>query len=349
MDRLGKYDFCATKVREVALRVLFAAALPVLVPVGVVLGAAGIAVRAIGAALRTEDFSHWRGEAAEKMLGPDRTFSVLSWNACLQPGGMSRSHGGMVEPSQRIDAVLEQIEREDPDVLALFEMQDTVILKEIAERLKTRYAHFYVHNGLEGHKDGGGILIASKYAVSDYSFHRFKDFNGVAKWVNKGFATFSLESEGQKFGRLFATHMQWGSPEESSATREKQLQQILDFAGEAYEKEGTPLFLAGDVNIDRDSEEFPPSLLASHFIHGYNDPAPTATDYYALELWDRDARPGPGERIDYVSQIVRLPSGKKLPVDSIRKTVRLVAANEPGNDQILPRSDHHALYAEVKV
>lgn len=352
MDLVGKYDFCSNKTNEVALRIFYTMCLSVLIPLGAVSGLLGLLSRQIGVSLRKEDFTHLRGNAPEKQLNADRVFSTALWNANLQSGGMSRSHGGMIEPNHRIDGfsriddIISELERTDPDVLSIFEMQDVNTLYRLIDQMKDRYAHFYIHNGTSAYKSCSGILVASKFPIRDYSFIRYKDAIGSARWINKGFATFALESQGQKFARIYATHLQHGNPDEAAPTRKKQVDQFLSHAQSIQPQEQVPIFLFADANIDKDKDEYQHSPLSTQFQHGYTGDTPTCTNHFEAELWNGEEKE---ERVDYLSLLTRLSDKTELPVDHVQMNVQLHRAFDLKDPQFRPRSDHHLLFGHLRI
>lgn len=215
----------------------------------------GVALRFLGKQLQKVPYLYEQTSPLGKVLPPDRSFSLLSWNVCGIPGGLSISDGGVLHWQHRIDAVVAKIVEKDADVNCLYEVFDTQMAFYISEALKKRgYTDFYFNMEPRGVGLSAGIFVASKYTIKNPQFTLFPQDSlvGRTKFASKGVFQVDLESRGAIFSSVFATHMQHSEePEfpsaEEVAARKKQMQIIVDKVNRLRDR---CVVVAGDWNLD---------------------------------------------------------------------------------------------------
>ncbi len=354
-----KFENCTTVVNEVATRILIGigatigAFLTCLAPIPIVsstviLGIGSKVVRAIGFALQKGGYTHILGEALEKSLDShDPQLKMMNWNICGVGGGMSLDHGGVNHWRSRIDAIIEKIKTEDPDVLLLQEVYDTALAEAIVDRLKSDYAHFFTHLGPNVWGSVGGCMVISKCAVYNFSHTSFKN----NKWtLNRGFASLQLKAKPEDplpCARIIGTHLIHGDEPKDKKNRMEQVAQIVGHV--ARQTLAMPTILAGDLNMERDQEEG--EILSLHLHHGYQGPQPTSTNRLVVQ-WDSKVRSIWEETIDYVSlfksaqlQDIRIPV---IDEGVILENCHLVEAFDESYNTKTALSDHHGLAAVIK-
>ncbi len=215
----------------------------------------GVALRFLGKQLQTVPYLYEQTCKVSKVLPSDRSFSLLSWNICGIPGGLSISDGGVLNWKYRLDAIVAKIIEKDADVNCLYEVFDTQMAFYICEALKKRgYTDFYFNMHPREVGLSAGIFVASKYAVKNPQFTLFPQDSlvGRTKLAAKGVFQADLESQGAVFASVFATHLQhseepkFPSAEEISA-RSKQMQIIVDKINQVRDR---CVAVAGDWNLD---------------------------------------------------------------------------------------------------
>ena len=349
-----KFENCTTQAKEIATRTLIGLGLSLggfllcTVPVPMlssvaVMGVGSKVFRAIGFALQKEGYTHVRGTGPEKALDPqDPQVKVVSWNLCGVGGGMSLNHGGVVHWRSRLDAILEKIKTEDPDVLVLQEIYDTALAEALIERLQSDYAHFFTHLGPNVWGSVGGCMVISKCAVHDFSNTSFSN----NPWtVNRGFATLELKATPQDVlpcARIIGTHFIDGKGVEDKTNRIVQVAQIVNSV--AHKTLAIPTLLAGDLNMERDQEEG--TFLSSYLHHGYQGAEPTCTNRLVAQ-WDYKEPSVSGETIDYLSLFKSvLPDGKRIPTldeNIVLEHCHLLEAYDRSYNTKTALSDHHGL------
>lgn len=348
-----KFENCNNRVAEVAVRSLIVAGavlsgtftyqMPVfaLGSLGT-LGAMNRLFRSIGFAVQKGGYTHVHGNAAEKEIN-DSSLKVMNWNVCGIGGGLSLDHGGVVHWRSRLDALVDKILEEDPDVLVLEEIYDTALGEALIEKLRDEYAHFFMHLGPNVMGSVGGGMVLSKCAVHSFSNTSFT----INPWtINRGFATLEVKakpSDALPFARIIGTHLFHRA--EDTALRAKQMQQIADAVKNSVLKMTT--VLTGDLNIERDGEEG--ETLNKYLKHGYQDGKPTATNQMVSQ-WDYRIHATWGEMIDYISLFQDRWDGKTI--SSIQSgasltNCRLVQAFDETYDTQTALSDHHGVIANL--
>jgi endonuclease/exonuclease/phosphatase family metal-dependent hydrolase len=242
-------------------------------------------LRSAGYFFQKNDYTHIRGNAAEKILDPQAPeVKMLSWNHFGIGGGMSLDHGGVVDWRYRLESLAAKIEKEDPDVLVLMEQYDAAFTEALFERLKESYAHFFTHLGPNLIGSESGVLILSKCAVHNFSYTAFENNHWT---LNRGFASLEIKASPQDekpFCRVIGTHLHHGDQPKDLARRMPQVAQIVDTL---VTKPKMPTLIAGDLNIERDGEEGKP--LIPLLRHGYLGNEPTCTNHLVAQ-WDHQTR-----------------------------------------------------------
>lgn len=223
--------------------------------VGIFTTIPSIILRYVAAHLRKEPFTSSIHADECKTLPDNHTFSLLSWNACCTSAGYTISDGGVLPWSFRIDDIVDKILESDADVNCLYEIFDPEAAFYICERLKQEgYTHFYFNIGSRAVGVSSGILVASRYAISDAEFTPFSDdmLVGRTKLAAKGVFAFDIVSEGKSFARIFATHLQhseqpeFATPAEVEARR-LQMELIMEKISTVRDR---CIVLTGDLNLD---------------------------------------------------------------------------------------------------
>ena len=221
--------------------------------VGMPLGIFGIACRKIASMLLERPFIHIRGNAPEKTL-LDKKFSMLSWNICAVGGGYTISDGGVLPWPQRIDTIANEILKHDTDIVCLQETIDAGSWVALVERLRQRYAHFYVNMG-NGSLVHSGLFVASKAPVSNPEFTAFplSMLYGRSKQSGKGFFSFDLEGASKPIASIVLSHLGHSEapefPEEGEVEARRLQMEMIAQKVEQIAKDRA-IVVTGDLNMD---------------------------------------------------------------------------------------------------
>lgn len=267
----------AYRVSNFVRKIFLCAAMIVCAAAAMVTTVPGIALRGAAAYLQKQPFLYVKGEAEDKQLSADGTFSLLSWNICCVGAGYSITDGGVTPWTFRIDSICDKIVEKDADVNCLYETFDTHSAFYLCEKLKKKgYSHFYFNIGPKAVGVSSGIFIASKFAIDmpEFTLFPLDSLVGRTKNAAKGVFAFDLQSKGKNFARLHATHLQHSeecscSTEEEVTARRKQMDIVVNKIDRVR---GKCVVLTGDLNLD--DHEYNASTWKDRFQKGdlYRDP-----------------------------------------------------------------------------
>jgi endonuclease/exonuclease/phosphatase family metal-dependent hydrolase len=269
--QLIKYKWgTVDKVNSLVYGAFFAVRFVVSAALSVVATAPGALCRRAAMALQKQPFLVHKEEGEGKRLSEGRAFSVFSWNICCVSGGYAISDGGVREWPARINRIIDRICETDADVNCLYEVFDWEAMVLLRDRLKERgYPHIYYNIGPKAVGVSSGIFMASKYAVSSAEFTPFPKsmLVGRTKRCEKGVFRFDLQSEGEVFATLFATHLQHSQvsarPEvQDVRARSEEMQFILEKVDQIRER---AVLVLGDLNMSL--EEFQGACWAHRFVN----------------------------------------------------------------------------------
>lgn len=226
-----------------------------------------------------KSYSYLPGKAVEKIFHKKAPLTLFSLNTCFVPGGFSLVYGGVAPWSERIDKVIEQIQKNDADILCLQEVNDLEAAYRLYDSLKDRYSHFYFNIGPKVLSQNSGLFVASKYAIQDPSFVTFDAIVGTQKMVNKGFFDGKIVSDGKVIAHLFTTHLSPSSDDGMPTLEEKKIRQKeLDMIFAKMKLcSSAPILFAGDLNIDRNQDE-------AHILQEFSDLFPKGAMSSATDL-----------------------------------------------------------------
>lgn len=342
----GLFENRANRTEEIATRILIGSgillgagcclAAPVMALASIAaLGLSGKLFRAIALAIQKDGYTHVRGNAPEKRVDPlNPQIKVMSWNVCGPAGGMALDHGGVATWPYRIDALVDKIKNENPDVLVLQEIYDTALAEELMHRLKGDYAHFFTHMGPIMWGNIGGLMVLSKCAIHTFSHTSFENNDWT---LSRGFADLQVKArpeDEQPCLSVIGTHLIHGNGVEGEQKRVEQVAQIVNRVAQRVFR--VPTVLTGDLNIERDQPEA--QVLAPHLYHGYQGAEPTCTNRFSAQ-WN--ARLGaPDETIDYLSIFTNTLN---RPPEEVLTDCHLVG------DFSIQESDHRAISATIRL
>jgi len=270
-------------------------------------------------------YTYVKGQAEEKSLPANNQFSVMNWNVCGIWGGISRSNGGVLEWQKRFDGILREIQNADADVLILEEIYDTALAEKLVDSLKGKYAHFYTVNGPSVWGSVGGLFMATKFPVRQYTHTSFDNNDWT---LNRGFGTLEIGSKEKPFATVIGTHLIHGK---ADAKRTEQIAQLTN----SVAQKTFPAFVAGDLNLS-------PEKLAQAAVHPATEQntGMTCTDKFIREGWN-PKNTCPDERLDYIAQV-------KNEAPKVRVVVKQLGLLNGKNTQTA-LSDHDAMVAQITV
>jgi len=305
---------------------------------GVGLGLGNLGLKALGFALQERGFSHVRGEVLACPI-PGGAIRIASLNCCGIFGGMSLDHGGVLPWKDRMDALIGQIQRANADILCLQEIYDISLGERLVARLKSSYAHFFLHSGPNCPGNHAGVAVFSKFAVQSCAFLSFANND----WsLNRGALFLKIlpfAGSPHPAARVIATHLAHGRDDAPRLAQMEEIRSVLP-------PDALPTVIAGDLNVDRRGSHgasMQQKLEEDPFSSG--NPPITCTNRMTAEWTGKDE--GPEESIDYIAFL----RGKKHAAE-LQDAVLIPSFEENGNGSIqtqTARSDHHMIAATLKV
>lgn len=282
-----------------------------------------------------EPFLYAMGNGKEEKK---EAFTLMTMNLCFLPGDMPIHYGGVPVWENRLEKVVECIEKTDADVVCLQEAFVFEAVEKLYNALKYKYPHFFLHiapkvlskNALNSFGFGSGLLVMSRLPVSNAVYHPITPEN---LFVHRGVFTFDVARGNEPPVRIGTTHLVAFAEEGSRQVRLQQMQEIIDI----MKTSPHPTLLCGDFNIDLGKGEPAEALLRSHFDQTYAT-VPTYVDY--TSYWkDPEAFVPEYQILDYI-----LPLKNDTPLKCKVAVVDAWGQIPP----IDAASDHRALTAMIE-
>lgn len=171
--------------------------------------------------------------------------SVITWNTYMLPAIARKTN-----QVERAKLIGEQLNQWDHDVVCLQEMFHKRARKKVIEALKEKYPYYKRANKNSLFKVSSGLVVFSKYPITDHYYEKYKEKTSIEKYAKKGLQRVIIElPNGQKI-QVFNTHLQAKSNEECKEVRKTQVEQIKNNILPNF-----PTIFCGDFNIKKDDKE----------------------------------------------------------------------------------------------
>ncbi len=268
---------------------------------------------------------------------PAANLKLLTWNIQMLPTFGALSDALQKKQALRAPWIVEYLNQQDYDIIALEEVIDRKITDELKEGLKKVYPYIVAppsKGGLSG--TSGGIMLASRIPLKYVTHIVYKNVAGVDRLAEKGCLLVEAERDGVRF-QIAATHLQAGHNE----MKEKQIVEIWEGILEPYAKEGVPQLLVGDMNVASDVDDERARwqlLLTTTRMREFptDDPRPWSVDNE--NSWRKSGKKN--SRIDHV---LLNPRGTDSTI--VRQVIQRAWKEYEG--QRIDYSDHYGVVAEV--
>jgi exonuclease III len=195
------------------------------------------------------------------------SLSILVYNThlfgeTLVTGAIGISH----QDNRRAEIIATKINSSGADIVGLVEVWDDKVHDIIINAVRGVYPYSYD----QGRNDvnlwpwslqltGHGLLLLSKYPLSETDFVEYKDRNGEDAVSRKGIITAKAELPNPSAGgspikvRFFLTHTQAGETPEDKENRKKNIRQLQEFiqpnGNVKRNDKDIPIFCLGDFNV----------------------------------------------------------------------------------------------------
>jgi endonuclease/exonuclease/phosphatase family metal-dependent hydrolase len=257
------------------------------------------------------------------------SFNVLAYNIYMRPTSLfynDQSDRGAVLPSKLRGF----------DVIVFSEAFDDAVRDQILADLQGEYPYRTKILGSDRvFEQDGGVIIVSRWPITAQAERLFGDictgdFSDCL--ADKGVLYARIEKHGRTH-HVFASHTQAGDSSDRRQTRMRQFGVIKDFIDSRRLSDTEPVFIAGDLNVDKyDSGEFDEMLRILDAWY----PRPFGHPYTVDSIINR--RAGGLSYLDYV-----LVSNRHLqPISAIIETLIPRSPTPFGGDYDL--SDHFPVF-----
>lgn len=289
------------------------------------------------------------GSGAHKSLSPDKKITVMNWNVCFFPEGLSMLFGGVLPWQDRLEGVAEKIKRTNADIVCLQEVFSTAAALDLYRLLKEEYAYFAIHigpkpYGFDSNSLGlsSGLFVASKYPMDGILFTPFTE-EETPKVRGYGFFSFTVQDS----FRLVTTHLNPGQDPGDLKYRKAQLKAIYKSVDER--NGGHPTFLCGDFNIEKTSTEYQEEV-APYCVNNL-----TGNQWTCLELrnfwWKagQDVAKFKGEKLEYENIDYFLEVKKTEDPKQVKSFTTQIVVTNPIERPAAALSDHQALFSIISL
>ena len=172
---------------------------------------------------------------------------IITWNICC----LSNRFNLYQNPNNSIKHTIKVLKSCKADIICLQEVFD----KNIRKRLKYEFQQYNVAYEETQHKFkiNSGLMIFSKYTITNCRFHTFKYNCGEDYWANKGFLCITIQCN-NTFLTLYNTHLNNKNPLFNFFQNGKTIieQQLIQLFSHIHNKLCTNkyIYLCGDFNTD---------------------------------------------------------------------------------------------------
>jgi len=187
---------------------------------------------------------------------PPLDFNLAAYNVFLRPP-WPIFRDGQLARARRLAAPLLQ---RDHDAIALAEAFHPKARRILLDGLAAAYPHRTLRVGARARRAlCGGILVVSRWPIEAQAERLFDVAATFDRVATKGVVYVRIR-KGDRPVHVFATHVNAGT--DTAAVRARQFATIRRFIDDCRIPSDEPVLLAGDLNVDPTSEEYPGMLAA---------------------------------------------------------------------------------------
>ena len=268
---------------------------------------------------------------------PEGEIRILSWNIKILPwitgpknriGAQKRAK---IIPLPLIDDLV--------DVIIFQEAFDNRIAAKLRKALRKTFPYQTRQaNRVPGFKTNSGVMILSKYPLTELGSVDFTDCEKEDCWAHKGALLVEIELPGQII-QVLGTHLEAGGGPVIKTNQYKEIKGLTDL----HQKSGIPQLLCGDFNTHVSDKELYQTMLST--LDASDGPISGEIKYtagkYQNDLFPVEKRKEIGEVIDFI-----LYRGQGIQPSSMERFVRIYKIQwHPQHENL---SDHHAVLMKIR-
>jgi len=155
------------------------------------------------------------------------------------------------EDSRRLDDIITKVQNLAPDIVGFSEVWANNSKKEFISRLESQLP-FYAWDKKEWNELGSGLLLLSRFPLSNVSFTEYNRLSGIDSTSQKGFLMATAEIGSQKL-LIVHTHTQAEDSNAAIEARKDNINQLHSSISSAADY-SMPVILFGDLNITGENE-----------------------------------------------------------------------------------------------
>lgn len=190
---------------EIGRRVLIVFAMLVLLPFDVTLAPVGAALRALATQAR-KDFVFIRPDTSELPAQAPKQLRVCSFNVALMPEFIA-ARNGLRPSSERVPEIAKAMMTRDDDVYCLQEAFHTTASNELAQSIRSKYPYIIYNVGTRVLGLNSGLMIASKYPLTNPHFWPHAEVGGDERMATKGLLGVEVRLSSTLKANVFNTHL----------------------------------------------------------------------------------------------------------------------------------------------
>lgn len=253
--------------------------------------------------------------------------NILAYNIFMRPRSLFHN-----DQSDRAEVLPSKLR--DFDILVLSEVFDDGIRGRLRDDLAAEYRwQTPVLGSDRGVEQDGGVVIFSRWPITHVAERRFEDVcTGDDCKADKGVLYARIDKRGHVV-HVLGSHTQAGSGGSERSKRADQFRIIKGFIDDLQIPRHQPVFIAGDLNVDRYSGDEYRTMLA--LLDAWH---PTVFGHpYTVDSNTNDRSNG-RKYLDYVL----VANDKSQPTDAVNETLRPRSPESFGGDYDL--SDHYPVF-----
>lgn len=206
----GTHEQWSTKAKEIAHRILLVFRMLLLLPLNLSIGLIGAGLRAL-ASLARPKFVYIEPRISSILSdGLPKKISFCTYNVAFMPDFIS-VRNSLPAAQMRLQNIAKTILARDDHIICMQEAFHTKAARDLSDKLKKKYPYIIYNVAPSIFGLNSGLMIASKFPLTNIEFFQHQERGGMDKYANKGMlaATVQVTSKHQLY--LFNTHLNGGA------------------------------------------------------------------------------------------------------------------------------------------
>ncbi|MEH1865087.1 MAG: endonuclease/exonuclease/phosphatase family protein [Nostoc sp.] len=156
------------------------------------------------------------------------------------------------EDSGRLDSIIAEVQKLNPDIVGFSEVWANDSKKKFISALKSQLEYSAWDKNEDPLEIGSGLLLLSRFPLSNVSFTKYNKLSGSDSKSQKGFLIATAKIDSQKL-LIVHTHTQADDNNDAIEARKQNINQLHSSISSAADR-SIPVILLGDLNITGENE-----------------------------------------------------------------------------------------------